>query len=146
MTNGNRQIPIEQPRRYFLKKSELAGGYKAFSSIISEGVLVREKQLQCFYVHRPSGEHRVVVGFAIGKSKGSAVQRNSARRRLREAYRLNKHHLLTDPRYWSGELHIVFMLTKILSQRPEPFSEVNHGMIRILAKLDERLKQTVTTQ
>ncbi|MFH0991992.1 MAG: ribonuclease P protein component [bacterium] len=146
MTNDSSQIPIAKPRRYLLKKSEMVRGYRTFSSIISEGCLLKEKQFQCYFLHRPAGERTVFVGFAVGKSKGSAVLRNRARRKLREAYRLCKHHLLTESPLWSGELRVIFMLTKSLDRHPESFLEMQHGMSRILTKLNMRLATTGTVQ
>jgi ribonuclease P protein component len=121
-------------------------GYKTFSNIISEGCSIKEKQIQCFYLHRPAGDRKVSVGFAVGKSKGSAVQRNKARRKLREAYRLGKHNLLTENPLWSGELRIVFMLMKSLDRRSVLFSEIQYEMAKVLAKLKERVTSSGMVQ
>jgi ribonuclease P protein component len=43
--------------------------------------------MTCFY--RPA--EKLQIGFATPKRLGQAVERNRARRRMREAFRLNKH-------------------------------------------------------
>lgn len=67
-------------------KSEKIRRNAEFSEIIQTGRKVSGQLMTCFY--RPAEKRQ--IGFATPKRLGQAVERNRARRRMREAYRINK--------------------------------------------------------
>jgi ribonuclease P protein component len=75
-----------------------------FSEIIQTGRKISGQWMTCFYRHAEIRR----IGFSSPKRLGRAVERNRARRRMREAYRLNKEEL--------GPVRIIFMAKPAIRQ------------------------------
>jgi ribonuclease P protein component len=78
-------------------KSEKIRRNGEFSEIIQTGRKVNGHLMTCFY--RPAEKPQ--IGFATPKRLGRAVERNRARRRMREVYRFNKNEI--------GPIHLILL-------------------------------------
>lgn len=78
---------------FTLSKRGLLKKNKSFQTVYRMGKSYANRQLVVYILPNKSGERR--VGFAAGKRLGNAVKRNRVKRLLREAYRLNQHHLVS---------------------------------------------------
>ncbi|MGD0016088.1 MAG: ribonuclease P protein component [Verrucomicrobiia bacterium] len=79
----------------FPKSERLQYGHQ-FRQIYERGRKVEGRLLALYLLDEPSAKPAPsgrAVGVVTGRKLGGAVQRNRARRLLREAYRLNKHKL-----------------------------------------------------
>ena len=115
-------------------KAERLTKNKEFEKVFQNGKVIKNNEV-VFYVIPNDFQHSR-LGLVVSKKIGNAVQRNRAKRLLREAYRLNKHLLTTHvdiiaiPRHpFSSDLKladIVDGFKKLLLQINEIFSEVCH--------------------
>ena len=90
---------------------------------------------------RPAGEYPVQFLISIPKKRiRKAVHRVTLRRRTREAYRLNRHHLLTPVLEQQGVgVDIAFVY---LDSTPAPYCVINEKMTSLLT----RIAQAATEQ
>jgi ribonuclease P protein component len=98
-----------KPSRQSLKKREILRGYQSFSRIISEGQSLQKGAVRCFFKTEVEERGVLSVGFSVSRSVQNAVERNRARRWMKEAYRRNKA-VLTDPDASSHNISLVFMM------------------------------------
>lgn len=79
------------------------------------------------------------VAYALGRKFGNAVERNRARRRLRDAFTQSwEHHLSTvDP---TLQLHGAFLLSGHRGLLSTPFSQIVDDLNACLTRLVERLR------
>jgi len=113
MRNG-RQFPKEEKIR---RNAE-------FSEIIQTGRKISGQWMTCFY--RPAEKRQ--IGFASPKRLGSAVDRNRARRRMREAYRLNKDKL--------GSVRIILMAKSAIQQAS--WGEIEREFLQLARQMGSR--------
>jgi len=77
--------------RYTLKKSELLRSKKRIQELFEEGSSFFLYPFKVFYLKNPSAPKQVEVLFTVSRRHlSNAVDRNTIRRRMKEAYRLNK--------------------------------------------------------
>jgi ribonuclease P protein component len=74
-------------RTYSLGKKQLIHGYQNFRRVIEQG---KKHVGVCSILYAVQTECGTRVGIVAGKRIGNAVQRNKAKRLLREAVRLNR--------------------------------------------------------
>lgn len=90
-------IPGRKPRkiRYRLRKEERLRSKKLFEQLFDEGKSFLVYPLKVVWLEFNSPESaRIKAAFAVSrKLYKKAVERNLIKRRMREAYRLNKHRL-----------------------------------------------------
>ena len=82
-------------QRFFLKKDERLNKKIIIQRLFKEGKIIKAFPLRIFVLsHSEHVESSVQVLIAVPKKNfKSAVHRNLLKRRIREAYRLNKHEL-----------------------------------------------------
>ncbi|XOV92270.1 MAG: ribonuclease P protein component [Bacteroidota bacterium] len=117
--------------RFTFQKSERLTGKKSIEELFKNG--------SSFYIHPiafkfmlvdASVSHRVL--FAVSKrSLKRAVDRNLIKRRLREAYRLNKHQLSPKNNSFYN-LAFIYADTKILS-----YEEIETKLYQLLKRLEK---------
>ncbi|MEX1211919.1 MAG: ribonuclease P protein component [Balneolaceae bacterium] len=104
---------IPSSRKNRLPKSRILRGKRNFQRLFDDSVLLRGQVLNLRYRLYGEEDERFLVGFIVRKALGKAVDRNRARRRIREAWRLHQHPLLDlDPVVRKG-LHMAWMARRI---------------------------------
>jgi ribonuclease P protein component len=99
-----------KPSRQFLKKREILRGYQSFSRLIAEGQSLQRGAVRCFFNKEAHGRGALNVGFSVSRSVRNAVERNRARRWMREAYRRNKEIFTGSVTSTSQNVNLVFMM------------------------------------
>lgn len=114
--------------RYTLKKSEILRHKKVIRELFERGSSFSIYPIKIIFEIKPEGQHQVL--FSVPKKKfKKAVERNKIRRRLREAYRLNKHILDVNDK---AKLNIAYIY---ISEQILPFEYLQEKMIESLEKL-----------
>ncbi len=100
----------DKPKSFSFKKEERLCSKKIIEKLFSEGESFFVFPLKFVYlnIELPS-DSKVQAGFSVGKKIfKKAVQRNLIKRRMREAYRLNKHELYNNIEEKQLALFIIF--------------------------------------
>ena len=119
-----------------LKKDEKLCSRTAVERIFGEGKSLMAFPLRAAYRIRPIGDHPVQFLISIPKKRiRKAVGRVALRRRVREAYRLNRHTLLTPVLEQSGQgVDIAFVY---LDTSLAPYSVINEKVCSLLQRIAE---------
>ncbi len=116
------------PHKFYY--SERLHGKKEFGVVLNGGSYINSDFLTIIFYKNPL--HKIVrLGLITKKSVGQAVERNRAKRRLREIFRLNKDRLLKG-------LDIVFMLKPPIIKMS--YGEIETKAMEMLAKKNLILK------
>jgi len=114
--------------RYTLNKSEILRHKKVIKELFKSGTSFTIYPIKIIFGIKSEGQHQVLFSVPLKKFK-KAVERNKIRRRLKEAYRLNKHILdLND----KAKLNIVYIY---ISEQILPFEILQEKIIESLEKL-----------
>ena len=127
----------------FLKKGELLSGKKEIDILFNTGRSFSIYPFRVIYeIQRKPGANGTVVLFSVPKKRFSkAVHRNSLKRKMREADRLNKN-LLTDATS-SSDIHLSLAFVYTGNELKE-FSEIEHKIILSLNRLVKEYEKLVT--
>ena len=119
---------------YKLKKEEKLCSRTAVDRLFSDGKSLMAFPLRAAYRLRPHGEHPVQFLISIPKKRiRKAVGRVTLRRRVREAYRLNRRELLQGPLEQAGwGVDIAFVY---LDSNPAPYSVIDEKMRSLLSRI-----------
>jgi ribonuclease P protein component len=85
-----------QNLRYTFCKDERLKSRKIIQELFEKGKIVHHYPFKVLYIYKPKNESKFPAQFAISVSKRNfkhAVDRNRIKRKVREAYRKNKHTL-----------------------------------------------------
>lgn len=122
-------------------KSERLHKKKAFAYLFEHGHSIRVGVLSCFYaldVPEDLVDAPVSAAFTVSKRKFKhAVSRNKLKRRMKEAYRLNKFLLLSDVQELSDQR--LMMLFVYQPRHPLPFKVIEKATIKIIRRLQRKL-------
>lgn len=111
-------------------KAEKLKSKKHITQLFTEGKSIKKFPLRFVYLPFENSEqspHRVGVSVPKRNFK-KAVERNLLKRRMREAYRLNKYQIADTPQ------HYVIMVL-YTGRNSEDFSKINTAMAALLQKL-----------
>ena len=137
---------IEQQRHCLtLSKREIIRGYKAFTRVISRGAIIDTPRVKAYILWEKSAVPLFQVGFAVPRSFRKAVDRNRAKRILREAYRKNKQHLVSEVTARKSLCVSIVFLFKRCEQRltrRNTYAEVEKDIQRIFEKLRAQVQKT----
>lgn len=117
-----------------LHKDEKLTSRTAVNRLFDEGHSLMAFPLRAAYRLRPAGERHVQFLISIPKKRiRKAVQRVTLRRRVREAYRLNRRSLLVPVlEQQACGVDIAFVY---LDNTPAPYSVINEKMISLLTRI-----------
>ncbi|MCG6188247.1 ribonuclease P protein component [Maribellus maritimus] len=116
---------------YTFKKKEKLCSKKMIDQLFSEGVSFISFPLKVIYLPcELPVKNKVQIGFSVSKKNfKKAVQRNLLKRRMREAYRLNKHLLTEKEAEKQLAIFVIFIGKKILD-----YNTIEQSMIKSLTK------------
>jgi ribonuclease P protein component len=80
-----------------------------FSRIIADGEPLRRGVVRCFVLRKPRQGPLLRVGFSVSRNIRNAVDRNRARRWMKETYRKNKTTLLSGSLLRTETVMVVFL-------------------------------------
>jgi ribonuclease P protein component len=130
MHNSRENIP--ENIRYRLVKNERLSSRKVIEKLFAEGESFLVYPVKVVYIKiEPDHAFPAKVTFAVSKKLyKKAVHRNMIKRRMREAYRLNKHQLLIQNR--DSTIAVVFIY---IGKQIMEYSAIEKAIIRSLIKL-----------
>jgi ribonuclease P protein component len=131
---------VKSPRQS-LKKKEILRGYQSFSRIIAEGQSLQKGAVRCFFNAEAEGRGNLNVGFSVSRSVQNAVERNRARRWMKEAYRRNKTILTGSGPSGVQSANLVFMM-RVRGRLPrnrDARMAIEQAMISLLKELHHHL-------
>ena len=108
-----------------MRKIETLKKNYEFKYVLSKGKFYRGKYLTIYI--KENKKDKNVIGIAVNTKAGKAVQRNHAKRLIRENYRLLKNELSTGN-------NIVFLLNKNVEIDKLDFFDIQKEMINIFNK------------
>ena len=118
--------------RYTLNKSEILRHKKVIRELFKSGSSFSIYPIKIIFEIKSEGQHQVLFSVPLKKFK-KAVERNKIRRRLKEAYRLNKHILNINDK---AKLNIAYIY---ISEQILPFNFLQDKMIESLKKLANKI-------
>jgi len=126
--------------RYTLKKSEVLRGRKNFRKIFDEGKRIEGSILRCLILSDALSSPPVlahpVFGVVVSRTVRRAVDRNLVKRRIREAYRLNKHMLIATAGGKNPPGTLIFAYFPRRKDPPIPlFREIEKDVRSLLGKV-----------
>lgn len=121
---------------YRFGKQERLKSRKAITGLFADGMTVYSYPVKLlFHISKHEGP-AVKCGLSVAKKKHrKAVTRNLLKRRIREAYRLNKPELIKICEARNISLDIFFIY---LSEKVEDFSTIEEGVSACLNKLNKK--------
>ncbi|TSA17351.1 hypothetical protein D4R75_12365 [bacterium] len=132
-----------KPPRLSLTKRDILRGYQAFSRVITEGRSLQKGAVRCFFTTVPRARGSLQVGFSVSRNIQNAVERNRARRWMKDAYRKNKA-ILTNPLTPATQaMSVVFMLRVRgrLSRAPGSHATIDQAIVDLLKELRPHLSE-----
>ena len=122
-------------KEFSLRKEERLSSRKRIDELFSEGHSLQTTFFRVYWICEPLGTHRFPAEVAVGvpkKRMKSAVKRNLVKRRMKEAYRLNKKklHDYLLPRKLFISLFFVY-----LDNERKSFHEIQNDLVSALNKI-----------
>lgn len=125
--------------KYTLKKKEILSGQIKINEVFNSGKALFVYPLKIFYnQNEDSTTHESKVLFSVSIPKKifkRAVDRNLLKRRIREAYRLNKFFLSDNI---INDIQLSFMLVYV-GKKIESFSKIEKSILQIISLLNEKI-------
>ncbi|HHF51071.1 MAG TPA: ribonuclease P protein component [Candidatus Aminicenantes bacterium] len=127
-------------KEFSLSKSERLSSRKAITSLFHTGKSIYAPPLRIIYTLEEKGLHPVVMAVSVPKRLfRRAVDRNLLKRRIREAYRLNK------PAFYAlmardGNRSLL-LVVQYQHREIKAFHIIQEGLLGSLSKLEDHLKE-----
>ena len=122
---------------FSLKKHEILRSKKSIKELFENGSSFFLYPYKVFFLPNNSSENNQVLFSVSKKYFKKAVDRNLIRRRIREAYRLNKK-ILTDDQNESLSLSIALVY---ISKFKLPYIDIENKLKQVLIRLNEAKHQ-----
>lgn len=117
-----------------LRRSERLKSEKAISALFETGSSLSVPPIRLIYLLKSSPENiPIKIGFAVPKKNFKrAVDRNLIKRRMREAYRLNKYLITNEIENANPGIDIMLVYQ---GQKIEDYNKISHCVTELLKKL-----------
>jgi len=117
-------------------KNEKLKSKKAIEALFSEGQSYVSHPIRIVYKVNPKSDYTIRIAESVAKKKFKhAVDRNLLKRRIKEAYRLNKHLIeITE----DVSIDILFIYT---SSKIQSYEKIDQSIQEILTKLNIKLNK-----
>ncbi|MFP8490162.1 ribonuclease P protein component [Gracilimonas sp. Q87] len=127
--------------RFTLPKSQILSGRRNFEELFNGSSFISKPAVNIRYSVTRGNGNQYYVGFIAPKKIGNAVERNRAKRFMREAYRLNQHIITELPQLADIKLKFAF-----LARRADlTFETVQKDVVSGMEKLRERILSNHST-
>jgi len=126
--------------RNTLKRSEKLKSSRIIGELFRSGNIITVLPVKLFWQFYYDTDHAIPIRMAVtvpSKNFKKAVDRNLIKRRIREAYRLNKHTLFNSLSEKKISLNFIFLY---LPKNIHSYQEIAQGVIRTLTILADQLK------
>lgn len=117
--------------RHTLQKSEILRKKKLIKELFLNGSSFFLHPYKFFYIPSTESENNQILFSVSKKHFRQAVKRNKIKRRIREAYRLNKNQLTIDKNNIYYSIAIVYISKLVL-----PYQDIEKGLIKALQRLN----------
>jgi ribonuclease P protein component len=115
-----------------LPKREIIRSKKTIDLVFKKGAAIEEKPVKLLFIYN-EGEPSLEVGFTVPKKYfKKACDRNLLRRRMKEAFRINKKNIVPFLEDKKIQLKIFFIYT---SFQPSDYKTIEHKIIVLLQRL-----------
>jgi ribonuclease P protein component len=123
-----------------LGRSERLKSKKCISALFETGSSLSVHPIRLIYILKSSPDNSPVkIGFTVPKKKFKrAIDRNLLKRRMREAYRLNK--LLLEDNSQNNQLCLEIMLI-YQGQELEDFNKISNCIKKLLKMLSQKIPE-----
>lgn len=115
---------------YSFSKREKLTGKKKIEGLFNQGSSFHLKDFQVKYISSNEDCHQILISVPKKNFK-RAVDRNLLKRRIREAYRLNKHLIVKEGEFEPNSIAFIYLSKNILT-----FHEIQDQLIMCLERLD----------
>ena len=142
MTQAGRNSSPDPGDNNRLPREKILRGQRNFQRLFEKSTLLRSPSLHFRYRTYTNPDEKCMIGFiAPKKTFKTAVERNKAKRLMREAYRQNQQLLWSSVNQANIGLHGAFICIK----KDLPYSDIERDLLSLLTKAAEKIKLTTTT-
>ncbi len=127
---------------FTLKKHEILRSKKIIQELFDNGSSFFLYPFKVFYLPNLSQNTNQVLFTVSKRYYKRAVDRNLIRRRIREAYRLNKSYLITDQK----ELFSLSIALIYISKSKLPYSEIENKLKQVFIRLNKTEKHNINNE
>lgn len=123
----------DRPKKFGFSKAERLSGKKKIEELFKDGSSIFLHPFLLKFSVRDQGFHQILISVPKKKFK-RAVDRNLLKRRIREAYRLNKSLIYANPERYC-DVAFIYQDSKIHS-----FEEIEKKLIILLNRLNDQIQ------
>ena len=126
-----------------LKRVEILKSKNKLDLVFKEGKSITQFPIKCIFkqIDLEDNTQKLQIGFSVPKRQFKrAVDRNLLKRRLREAYRLNKKIIQNSLQEKDKQL-LLFLI--YLGNKPHSYKEIEDKLVLILQELKEQYEQAI---
>ncbi len=131
--------------QYTFGRNERLSGRNQVETLFGSGKSFNQNPFKVFFTAEETGKPmEIKILVAVSKKKFKhAVDRNRVKRKIREAYRLNKSHLLNNLLTQTAQLNIGFVYVDF--DKDPSFTVLQKAMVNCLEKLARLVNSTFTS-
>lgn len=130
--------------RATLRKYEILSSAKRIETLFARGTALTSYSVRAIFLYAHDEAQTlspVQTLFSVpGRNFRKATQRNLLRRRLKEAYRKNKHILYSPSRQMQGTIYIALLYS---AKHTEPYSSIEKSVIKLLQEIIVKIQSAI---